>query len=127
MNLNQITLPAENVAESVDFYLGMGFTQITSSPHYSRFECPDGNSTFSVHITTDLAAETGVVVYFECVDLDDVVSRLLSKGYVFHQLPTDQHWLWREARLKDPSKNEICLFWAGENRKNPPWRLKTHS
>ncbi len=127
MNLNHITLPAENIVESVIFYLGMGFSQITSSPHYSRFECPDGASTFSVHFTNKLAAETGVIVYFECADLDDAVLRLISKGYVFHQLPTDQHWLWREARLKDPSNNEICLFWAGANRVNPPWRIKSRS
>ena len=32
-------------------------------------------------------------------------------------------WLWREARLVDPSGNVICLYHAGENRLNPPWRV----
>ena len=41
----------------------------------------------------------------------------------FDRLPTDERWLWREARLKDPAGNVLCLFHAGENRKNPPWRI----
>ena len=40
------------------------------------------------------------------------------------QEPTDQHWLWREAILHDPSGNKIKLYWAGENRLNPPWRVE---
>ena len=38
-------------------------------------------------------------------------------------LPTDQPWLWREAYLNDPDGNPLCLYHAGENRLNPPWRL----
>ena len=41
MDLNQVTLPALDVAESADFYARMGFLQIVDSPHYARFECPD--------------------------------------------------------------------------------------
>lgn len=63
------------------------------------------------------------VVYFECSDLDARVERLRAAGFEFTKLPTDEHWLWREARLIDPSGNAICLFWAGENRRNPPWRV----
>ena len=37
--------------------------------------------------------------------------------------PVDQPWQWREARLRDPDGNRLCLFHAGENRLNPPWRL----
>ena len=36
----------------------------------------------------------------------------------------NQEWLWREAYTSDPNGNRICLFYAGENRKNPPWRVK---
>ena len=43
---------------------------------------------------------------------------------MFESEPIDQTWLWREAYLKDPNGNQICLFYAGENRLNPPWRLK---
>jgi hydroxymethylpyrimidine/phosphomethylpyrimidine kinase len=41
----------------------------------------------------------------------------------FEQLPSDQSWLWREARLTDPSGNPVCLYQADENRRYPPWRL----
>jgi predicted enzyme related to lactoylglutathione lyase len=64
------------------------------------------------------------VVYFECDDLDARVRALSEQGYVFSQLPQDERWLWREARLLDPSGNEICLYFAGDNRKNPPWRVQ---
>ena len=37
--------------------------------------------------------------------------------------PIDQDWLWREARLADPSGNIICIYRAGENRRFPPWRI----
>ncbi len=122
MNLNQITLPVTDFDRSVDFYRNMGFTLIVHSPpRYARFECPDGDATFSLH-TADQAA-SGVVVYFECADLDARVQQLLAAGFSFTRLPTDERWLWREARLNDPSGNVLCLFWAGDNRKNPPWRV----
>jgi hypothetical protein len=37
---------------------------------------------------------------------------------------TDQTWLWREARLKDPDGNQLILYSAGKNRKDPPWKIK---
>ena len=40
-----------------------------------------------------------------------------------HSGPTDQSWLWREAYLKDPDGNLICLYHAGANRRFPPWRI----
>jgi uncharacterized glyoxalase superfamily protein PhnB len=95
------------------------FTLIVHSPpRYARFECPDGESTFSLH-----TVNSGVVVYFECSDLDQQVQRLLAAGFEFTQLPKDERWLWREARLTDPSGNVLCLFWGGSNRKSPPWRV----
>lgn len=122
MNLNQITLSVTDFDRSVEFYRRMGFTLIVHAPpRYARFECPQGDSTFSLHAADH--ASTGVVVYFECADLDDHVQRLLAAGFTFTQLPTDERWLWREARLHDPCGNELCLYWAGENRKNPPWRI----
>lgn len=125
MNLNQVTLPALNVADSVAFYHRLGFTQIVDSPHYARFACPDGDATFSVHVVDTVSADSGVTVYFECDELDARCSELLRRGFEFLEPPTDQDWLWREARLADPSGNIICLYWAGENRLNPPWRVKS--
>ncbi len=123
MNLNQVTLPANDVAASVSFYRRMGFVQIVDSPLYARFECPDGGATFSIHAVAGVAESTGVTVYFESEDVDGLCERLQKQGFEFLQLPVDQNWLWREARLADPAGNTLCLYWAGENRRNPPWRL----
>lgn len=124
MNLNQITLPVVDFDRTVAFYRALGFTLIVHSPpRYARFECPEGDSTFSLHSVDQPVRDTGVVVYFECTDLDGTVARLLAAGIEFIQCPTDQRWLWREARLTDPSGNQICLYRAGENRRNPPWRV----
>lgn len=124
VNLNQITLPVTDFERTVAFYRDMGFTLIVHSPpRYARFECPQGDATFSLHSVETPTRNTGAVVYFECRDLDARVAHLLAAGFEFNQLPTDEPWLWREARLTDPSGNIICLFWAGDNRKNPPWRV----
>lgn len=128
MDLNQITLPARDVAESAAFYRRMGFTRIVDAPHYARFECPRGQATFSIHChdETGTGADNGVTVYFELDDadaLDAQVRRLQADGFVFDRLPRDERWLWREARLRDPSGNVLCLYHAGANRRHPPWRF----
>jgi len=43
----------------------------------------------------------------------------LNKGITIEELPSDKNWLWREARLKDLDDNQLILYHAGENRKNP--------
>lgn len=123
MNLNQVTVPALDVAASVAFYRALGLRQIVDSAHYARFECPEGDATFSVHLVPSIETGSAVVVYFEVAALDAQVRRLQQAGLVFTQEPRDQAWLWREARLNDPAGNTICLYWAGSNRKNPPWRM----
>ena len=123
LNLNQVTIPALDIASSVGFYQRMGFRQIVDSPHYARFECPDGDATFSLHVVDDLPGPTGVTIYFEHENLDTLCEQLAVRGFEFEFGPTDQQWLWREAVLLDPAGNRICLFRAGENRKHPPWRV----
>ena len=125
MNLNQVTLPATDIERSAAFYREMGFQQIVSAPHYARFECPDGETTFSIHRVDRVPSDPGAVIYFECADLDARVRSLRGKGFEFTHGPVDESWLWREARLRDPAGNVLCLYWAGEHRKNPPWRLKS--
>ncbi|CAN5857818.1 hypothetical protein BH20ACI4_BH20ACI4_32510 [soil metagenome] len=125
MNLNQVTIYTHKFLESLAFYKTLGLQIIVdSSPRYVRFKCPDGDSTFSLHETSDNSKCSNIVLYFECENLDKEVSRLKNLGLVFEQELTDQTWLWREACLKDPTGNKICLFFAGENRQNPPWRVK---
>jgi catechol 2,3-dioxygenase-like lactoylglutathione lyase family enzyme len=125
MNLNQVTLPATDIPRSVAFYSAMGFRQIVEDSHYARFLCPDGDATFSVHKTDAEGVNFGVVVYFETKNLDEKVQELKQLGFVFIQEPRDETWLWREARLLDPAGNIICLYFAGENRIHPPWRINS--
>ena len=123
MRLNQVTMPCTDVAASVEFYTKLGLVQIVASDHYARFVCPDGDTTLSVHVVDDVAEDAAPVVYFECDDLDLTARNLESAGIIFDSQPEDQRWLWREARLRDPAVNEVCLYHAGENRLNPPWRI----
>jgi catechol 2,3-dioxygenase-like lactoylglutathione lyase family enzyme len=124
VNLNQVTLPAGEVEPAVAFYQRLGLRLIVDAlPRYVRFECPDGESTLSVELADAPASGPAPVVYFECEDLDQVVERLVGAGITFDQLPADQPWLWREARLRDPAGNRLCLYRAGANRRHPPWRV----
>ena len=122
MRLNQVTVTVDNIDAAIAFYEALGLKMIVKSPHYARFACPQGDSTFSVHLG-EVATTPTTVVYFENENLDALVKDLQAAGLGFDTEPADQHWLWREARLRDPSGNPICLFQAGENRLNPPWRL----
>jgi len=126
MNLNQVTVASTDVARSIEFYSKLGLKLIVNShSNYARFECPEGHSTFSVHFA-ERVGPSQTLVYFECAHLDETVARLQQLGVKFTSLPIDQSWLWREARLEDPDGNAICLFYAGPNRLNPPWRLPNH-
>jgi predicted enzyme related to lactoylglutathione lyase len=102
----------------------MGFELIVSSPHYARFKSTVGDGTFSVHAAGDQSICAGATVYFECANLGEQIAALKASGLQFIHDAQDQPWLWREARLEDPSGNVICLYHAGENRLNPPWRIK---
>lgn len=124
MNLNQITVPSLDLSTSIPFYEQLGLQLIVKAmPHYARFVCPDGESTFSIHLTSALPHGDGIYVYFECEDLDTHVKQLADQGIVFEEMPNDKSWLWREARLKDPDGNQLILYYAGKNRLYPPWRI----
>jgi catechol 2,3-dioxygenase-like lactoylglutathione lyase family enzyme len=124
MNLNQITVPSSDLEKSIPFYEKLGLKLIVKAlPHYARFECPDGDATFSIHQTEQLPSGEGIYVYFECLELDKYVADLVSKGIEFDELPNNKPWLWREARLKDLDGNQIILYYGGVNRKNPPWKI----
>ena len=50
MNLNQITIAVFDVEQSIAFYKNLGLRLIVKSlPKYARFECLDGETTFSLH------------------------------------------------------------------------------
>jgi len=125
MNLNQATIYTDKPLETAEFYQKLGLKLIVESlPRYARLLCPDGDSTLSVHVSGEVSAASNIVLYFECEDLDARVAELKKLGIEFESEPQDQSWLWRESYLKDPAGNKICLFRAGENRQNPPWRVK---
>ncbi|OHD02098.1 MAG: bifunctional hydroxymethylpyrimidine kinase/phosphomethylpyrimidine kinase [Sphingopyxis sp. RIFCSPHIGHO2_01_FULL_65_24] len=149
--LNQITLPAKDYAASVAFYKQMGLTQIVDSPDngYARFEAING-VTLSIHLSPSRLregigeggsstssnetgppppppasgrGEEGPVTYLESGALDAWVAYLARRGVQFEQMPADEEWGWREARLSDPAGNRLCLYQAGEYRRYPPWRV----
>ena len=72
---------------------------VESLPDYARFCCPDGQASFSLSRVEKVPASQ-TLIYFECAALDQTV-----------------------AHLQDPDGNPLCLYHAGENRLNPPWRL----
>src|SRR5687768_4868727 len=119
MHLNQVTVGATDYEASVAFYKALGLRQIVHSPpRYARFETP-GGETLSIHQVEDVKSTT--TIYFEVDDVDAFIARL---DLPLVHAPIDQDWLWREARLKDPAGNEICIYHAGANRRFPPWRIK---
>ena len=123
MDLNQVTVPCTDYDESVRFYKTLGLTQIVDSPpRYARFETATG-TTLSIHVVEDSGATSQIVIYFEVQDVDLEVRRLEHLGLHVDSKPTDTDWLWREAYLRDPAGNLLCIFHAGENRRFPPWRV----
>jgi catechol 2,3-dioxygenase-like lactoylglutathione lyase family enzyme len=125
MRLNQVTVLALDIEKSTLFYESLGFRLIVKSPHYRRFEVGDGTDTFSIHeAQTTEGAGHGPHLYFECEDLDHRVAALKDKGILFDTEPTNQTWLWREAWLTDPAGVKLCFYYAGANRRFPPWRVK---
>lgn len=126
MRLNQITVGCIDYAASIAFYQAIGLTQIVDAPpRYARFETPTGE-TFSIH---SVEAVTGgsTVIYFEIEALDETVAALKAAGISFESGPRDESWGWREARLRDPAGNPLCLYLAGDNRRFPAWRIDQHT
>ncbi len=123
MRLNHVTLPANDVETSAEFYRRLGLTQIVASyPKYARFVSPEGGVTLSLHLD-EAAAPSAASIHFEVDDVDQTVADLRDAGFEIEREPTDQSYLWREATLLDPDGNRIFIYHAGEMRLNPPWRL----
>lgn len=126
MQLNQVTVGCTDYDASVAFYRSLGLRMIVDAPpRYARFETQTGE-TFSIH-HVDRVSSGSTVVYFETSTLDQTVKALKGAGLSFTLDPVDRSWGWREARLDDPAGNEICLYWGGENRRFPPWRIDSQT
>ena len=122
--LNQVTVTGTDYRKSVEFYRALGLRQIIDSPEngYARFET-GGGATLSVQIDAEERISSTTAVYLECDDLDERVEQIARSGVAFEHGPRNQPWMWREARLRDPSGNIIFLYKAGEARRFPPWRI----
>tara|TARA_R110000796_G_scaffold223303_1_gene339566 strand:+ start:1343 stop:1768 length:426 start_codon:yes stop_codon:yes gene_type:complete len=131
MILNQITIPCLDYSASVAFYEALGMVRIVEAPpRYARFESADGRgATLSLHTVSppvSASAGSGTGIYFDHPSadaLDAHVEALKAQGLVFDSPPTDESWGWREARLRDPAGNEVCLMFAGKARRFPDWRV----
>ena len=127
MRLNHVTIIVSDFEASKAFYTRLGLEQIVDAPpRYARFIVPGNEATFSIEVIDGRAPMDvhQTQVFFECDDLDERVEQLKAAGFTFVQEPTDMPYLWREARLRDPDGHDIRLYHAGENRLNPPWRIK---
>jgi len=127
IRLNQVTLGAKDMADSIAFYQKLGLTLIVdSAPRYVRFEfpVPEGEvpDTLSLHqVPSDWSTETnGTLIYFE---VEDVAVFLTETDIEPMTTPELKSYLWTEADIMDPSGNRIRIFNAGENRRFPPWRV----
>lgn len=123
--LNQITLPARDYAEAVEFYTRFGLTHIVDSPDngYARFECVGGAT---VSVSTDHGTAGDASLYFETGELAKIHADLSDKGIALGPIQS-QNWNWREAWGSDPSGNRFCIYEAREDRRHPPWRIERQS
>jgi catechol 2,3-dioxygenase-like lactoylglutathione lyase family enzyme len=127
MRLNHVTIIVSDFERSKAFYAALGLEQIVDAPpRYARFMLPDGDATLSIEVDSAVAAsgDRRVQVFIECDDLDERVAVLKARGVHFAQDPVDMPYLWREAHLSEPDGHDVRLYRAGENRLNPPWRMK---
>jgi catechol 2,3-dioxygenase-like lactoylglutathione lyase family enzyme len=124
MRLNHVTLAVTDVEASAAFYGRLGLVQIVASyPDYARFLSPEGEATLSL-LRSDVPPVPSASIHFEVDDVDAAVAAFKGAGFRFESDPVDQPYLWREAVLADPDGHQIFIYHAGENRLDPPWRLR---
>jgi catechol 2,3-dioxygenase-like lactoylglutathione lyase family enzyme len=125
VRLNHVTLVVADVEASAAFYTRLGLEQIVASyPDYARFLSPEGEATLSLHRLEPRPRAGSASIHFEVKDVDSAVDALKEAGFDFVCDPVDQPYLWREAILLDPDGHRIFIYHAGENRLDPPWRLR---
>ena len=119
MRLNRVTVTMPDLDAGWNFYCTLGLKPVVDArPHYAR------TAIARFHCIKARATVVGQRCIFECDNLDETVSQLEKKDLHFTSPPEDKSWLWREAELFDPGGNRVLLYFAGQNRINPPWRVK---
>jgi catechol 2,3-dioxygenase-like lactoylglutathione lyase family enzyme len=125
MRLNHVTLAARDVGRSARFYAQLGLTLVVVDyPDYARLLAPQGDTTLSLHRVERHSPESCASIHFEVEDVNGTVQRLEQAGFDFVCGPVDQPYLWREAVLLDPDEHRVFIYHAGENRLDPPWRVR---
>jgi catechol 2,3-dioxygenase-like lactoylglutathione lyase family enzyme len=122
LSFNHVTIGCNDLAASTDFYRLIGLNQIVSSDanHYARFEAAN-DATLSIHGTGITGGSS--IIYLEHPAIDEYCGSLAAQGVIFDYMPRNEKWGWREARLRDPAGNVICIYRAGDFRQFPPWRI----
>lgn len=128
MFLSHITLLVSDIPRSKAFYETLGLALLVDADHYCRFYANldgEGGQTLSIsHTAQPIGASCHVGFEFKTPQALDAYAALLqSRGLVLSEPPQDRTWLWRDVILHDPDGHEILLFYAGENKLNPPWRV----
>jgi catechol 2,3-dioxygenase-like lactoylglutathione lyase family enzyme len=127
MRLTHVTLPVRDLARSRAFYERFDLTLIVATDQYCRFKLDD-ESTLSIALHHGAHAAPGLEIGIEfdsAEALDARVEELKRRGFSFATETTDQSWLWRDARLHDPDGHECLLFFAGANKLDPPWKVRS--
>jgi catechol 2,3-dioxygenase-like lactoylglutathione lyase family enzyme len=86
---------------------------------YARLRAPRGNSSIALHLPEGKDApntRSGIRLYFEVKNLEQLCARLKRAGVKFSQMPKRMPWGWKHAYLKDPEGYELSLYWAGPKR-----------
>jgi uncharacterized glyoxalase superfamily protein PhnB len=86
---------------------------------YARLRAPRGNSSIALHLPEGKDApnpKSGIRLYFEVRNLEQLCARLRRAGVRFKQMPKQMPWGWKHAYLKDPEGYELSLYWAGPKR-----------
>lgn len=125
MRLSHVTLQVSDIARSRAFYLGLGFKPIVLEDHYCRF-LTSGDATVSIE-RHEGVINSGVEIGIEfetAAALDSYVVGLAANTNQFAHPLKDQSWLWREARVRDPDGHTLLLFFAGEAKLDPPWKVR---
>jgi catechol 2,3-dioxygenase-like lactoylglutathione lyase family enzyme len=126
MRLSHATLFVSDLARSRAFYLRLGFTLVVDEAHYCRF-IVGGDTTLSIEKRENVkAGGADFGIEFEsAAALDGEITRLAAAGVEIAETPVGRSWLWRDARVVDPDGHELLYFFAGQNKLDPPWRVKS--
>ena len=125
MRISHVMLHVSDIARARVFYEHLGFQLIVAADHYCRF-IVGGETTLSIEgHSGSITPSAHVCIEFDTpAALDAEIARLAGMGVAIAEQPNDKSWLWREARLIDPDGHILIYFFAGENKLDPPWRVR---